>query len=129
MNTTDSQSCAEGKRVLKNSHSSSVEVVPASSEVRRFTRPAKVAVRPLNMKMKTEKNATMPNGMPEKIAGTVGRVIAWWKSASGLPDHPRVEGAMKKKPISSTITTKAEICSIAKKPLLSWATPLPRVFL
>ena len=34
--------------------------VPAISEVSRLDSPAKVAVRPLNMKMNTEKKATMP---------------------------------------------------------------------
>jgi len=44
---------------------SSVAAVPAISDVSRFTSPAKVAVRPLNMNRKTEKNEDTPNGMPE----------------------------------------------------------------
>ncbi len=57
---SDSQSTSFGYLPVNATAESTVAAVPATSDVRRFTSPAKVAVRPLNMKMKTEKNATAP---------------------------------------------------------------------
>ena len=104
-------------------------MVPASKEVSRFTSPAKVAVRPLNMKMKTEKNATIPKGIPESTAIGLGLITAWRNSRMRASVQPSSEGEAKMNTPPISIVKLAAICSMAKKPRLSWGTPLPRVFL
>jgi len=81
MNTRDSQSSRVGNFPPYATWKMSVEAVPATSEVRRLTSPANVAVRPWNMKMNTEKNAVMPNMVPAMAApihaGCGLRIAAW----------------------------------------------------
>jgi hypothetical protein len=68
MKAREIQSSILGYEPLKLIAKIKVEAVPAIRDVSRFTSPAKVAVLPLNINIKTEKKATAPNAVPEITA-------------------------------------------------------------
>ncbi|MGZ3700107.1 MAG: hypothetical protein ACXVCH_18590, partial [Bdellovibrionota bacterium] len=88
-----------------------MESVPAVSEVRRLATPANVALRPGNMKINTEKNATPPYASPDVIAQ--GRGLR--------TDGPKTEVKRISAPPTASIAALAQNCSSVKNARLSGA--------
>ena len=118
----------------KKAQPSRVAVVPATREVSRFTSPVKVAVRPLNMKIKTLKKATTPKATPERAAQPQPGTGTWMEATKATtcracPQPSKKRGEKKTKVAMRAMVREAAICSVAKKARLSSGAPLGRVFL
>ena len=70
MNAKANQSTLPGHFPPKTNANKRVEKVPAKSEARRFTSPAKVEVLPSNINKNTEKKAANPKGRPAMAASS-----------------------------------------------------------
>src|SRR3989344_1931493 len=68
MKPSEAHSLMSGNFPPKNCQKINVAAVPAIREVSRLTSPANVAVRPLKIKMNTEKKAAIPKKLPQNPA-------------------------------------------------------------